>query len=191
MIYLYAQLTSVGHESLYQADILHRDISIGNILLKEDESDGFLIDLDLAVDINRLGASGAPGKTGTKVFMAIGALRGDSHTFMHDLESFFWVIFWICVHYTGAGKEIHDVGSFKNWNYLSTDDLALFKIGLVSQMYFKSQLSEYTTNYCRPMIPLVTKLWEEVFPHGQSCNQEDETLYGRMKAVLEKAREGL
>ncbi|MCJ1347644.1 hypothetical protein MMC31_005872 [Peltigera leucophlebia] len=65
------------HESLYQADILHRDISLGNILLREDESDGFLIDLDLAVDISRLEASGAPGKTGTKASMAIGALHGD------------------------------------------------------------------------------------------------------------------
>lgn len=182
---------SAGHESLYQADILHRDISIGNILLKEDESDGFLIDLDLAVDISRLKTSGAPGKTGTKVFMAIGALRGDAHTFMHDLESFFWVIFWICVHYTGAGKESQDVGNFKDWNYVSTDDLAIFKCGLVLPMNFKAKLDQYTTNYCRPMIPLVTTLWEEVFPHGQSSNKKDETLYGRMKAILEKAREAL
>lgn len=191
MSYPYAQLTSAGHESLYQADILHRDISIGNILLQEDESDGFLIDLDLAVDISRLKASGAPGMTGTKVFMAIGALRGDSHTFMHDLESFFWVIFWICLHYTGAGKEIQDVDDFKNWNYESTNNLALLKSGLVSPMNFQANLSQLTTNYCRPMIPIVTKLWEEAFPHGQCYYIKDETLYDRMKAVLEKAREDL
>ncbi len=143
------------------------------------------------MDINRLGASGAPGKTGTKVFMAIGALRGDSHTFMHDLESFFWVIFWICVHYTGAGQECQDVGNFKDWNYVSTDDLAIFKSGLVLPIHFKAKLSQYTTNYCRPMIPIVIKLWEEVFPHGQSFDKTDETLYGRMKAVLEKAIEAL
>lgn len=191
MIYPYAQLTSAGHESLYEADILHRDISIGNILLKEDESDGFLIDLDLAVDINRLKASGAPRKTGTKVFMAIGALRGDSHTFMHDLDSFFWVIFWIRVHYTGAGQESQDVGDFKNWNYVSTGTLVIHKTGLVSQMNFKANLSQFTSNYCRPMIPLVTKLWKELFPLGQSCNKKDKTLYGRMKAILEKVREAL
>lgn len=143
------------------------------------------------MDINRLKASGAPGKTGTKIFMAIGALNGDSHTFIHDLKSFFWVIFWICVHYTGAGKESQDVGNFKNWNYMSTDNLATFKIGLVSPMHFKEKLSHITTNYCRPMIPFVTKLWEEVFPHGQYYYIKDKTLYGRMKAVLEKAREDL
>lgn len=141
--------------------------------------------------INRLEASGAPGKTGTKVFMAIGALRCDSYTFMHDLESFFWVIFWICVHYTGAGEETQDVGKFENWNYVSAEDLAIFKSGLVLPMNFNTQLSQYTTNYCRPMIPLVTKLWEELFPLGRSCNKKDKTLYGRMKAILEKAREAL
>ena len=58
-------------------------------------------DLDLAVKIDRKKASGAPSKTGTKVFMAIGALYGEDHNFMHDLELFFWVLFWICVHWNG------------------------------------------------------------------------------------------
>ena len=143
------------------------------------------------MDFTRLEASGAPGKTGTKVFMAIGALRGDSHSFMHDLESFFWVLFWICIHYTGQGKESEDVDGFKDWNYESTENLAIFKSGLVLPKNFKAQLGQYTTEYCRPIIPLVTELWEEVFPHGQSYDYEDETLYARMKAVLEKAREAL
>lgn len=73
--------------------ILHRDISIGNIMLTMAEDDGFLIDLDLAIKIDRENASGAPSKTGTKVFMAIGELYGEDHNFMHDLESFFWVLF--------------------------------------------------------------------------------------------------
>jgi hypothetical protein len=40
--------------------------------------------------------------------MAIGALYGYQHSFMHDLESFFYVLYWICVHYDGLGlsKEI-------------------------------------------------------------------------------------
>ncbi len=71
------------------AKIIHRDISIGNIVLNEAEDDAFLIDLDLDIKIDREKASGAPSKTGTKVFMAIGALYGEDHNFMHDLESFF------------------------------------------------------------------------------------------------------
>ncbi|KAL8669127.1 MAG: hypothetical protein Q9168_006267 [Polycauliona sp. 1 TL-2023] len=85
-----------GHESSLNAGILHRDVSIGNIMLTENEDDGFLIDYDLAIKTTSDRASGAPGKTGTKIFMAIGALLGEPHSFMHDLESFFWVLFWIC-----------------------------------------------------------------------------------------------
>lgn len=62
-----------GHESLYQADILQRDMSLGNIL-EENESDVFLIDLSLALNITPLEASGAPGKAGPKFFTAIDAL---------------------------------------------------------------------------------------------------------------------
>ncbi|KAH8723920.1 hypothetical protein GQ44DRAFT_709364 [Phaeosphaeriaceae sp. PMI808] len=94
-----------GHESLLEAKILHRDISIGNVVLNMAEDDGFLIDLDLAIKIDRGNASGAPSKTGTKVFMAIGALYGENHNFMHDLESFFWVLFWSCIHCTGPGGQ--------------------------------------------------------------------------------------
>jgi len=35
--------------------------------------------------------------------MAIRALLSEQHLFMHDLESFFWVLFWICIHYDGPG----------------------------------------------------------------------------------------
>ena len=54
------------HESLLKAGILHRDISIGNIMLTENEEDGFLIDLDLVVRISDDHTSDAPIKTGTK-----------------------------------------------------------------------------------------------------------------------------
>lgn len=58
-------------------------------MLNEAEDHGFLIDLDLAVKADREKASGAPSKTGTKVFMTIGVLYGEDHNFTHDLESFF------------------------------------------------------------------------------------------------------
>ncbi|KAK3177887.1 hypothetical protein OEA41_000019 [Lepraria neglecta] len=78
-----------GHESLLGVGILYRNISTGNIILTEQEDDRFLIDLDLAIKIENDKASGAPGKTGTKVFIAIGTLLGEHHSPMHDLESFF------------------------------------------------------------------------------------------------------
>ncbi|KAH8688606.1 hypothetical protein GQ44DRAFT_582438, partial [Phaeosphaeriaceae sp. PMI808] len=70
---------------------------------------------------------GARGKTGTLAFMAIGVLLDDEqHSFMHDFELFFWVLFWICIHYDGPGK---DVGAteFECWNYESSGKLAALK----------------------------------------------------------------
>jgi hypothetical protein len=61
-----------GHQSLRQkAGLLHRDISIGNLVARKDGR-GMLIDLDLAAKEERSSASGAKGKTGTRAFMAIG-----------------------------------------------------------------------------------------------------------------------
>lgn len=92
-----------GHRSLVEADILHRDISIYNIMLsnpanpRSDGKRGFVIDLDLAIEISATEPSGAPHRTGTTQFMAIDVLRAQRHTFRHDLESFFYVFLWICV----------------------------------------------------------------------------------------------
>jgi serine/threonine protein kinase len=94
-----------GHQSLRQkAGLLHRDISIGNLVVRKDGR-GMLIDLDLAAKEERSSASGAKGRTGTRAFMAIGVLQNRQHTYTHDLESFFWVLFWICIHYYSPGKD--------------------------------------------------------------------------------------
>ncbi|KAF1939511.1 hypothetical protein EJ02DRAFT_325350, partial [Clathrospora elynae] len=46
--------------------------------------------------------SGAQGKTGMRAFMVIGILHdAEQHSFMHNLESSFWVLSWIYIHYNG------------------------------------------------------------------------------------------
>ncbi len=93
-----------GYESLHtRAGMLQRDISPNNLMVNEEDDNpswrAFLIDLDLAIKEQQEKSSGARGKTGTRAFMAIGVLLDDKlHSFMHDLESFFWVLFWICIH---------------------------------------------------------------------------------------------
>ncbi|CAH0019548.1 unnamed protein product [Clonostachys rhizophaga] len=115
-----------GHELLYNAG-LHGDISINNLMVNEDDSNpswrAFLIDLDLAIIEERVSASGAKGKTGTRAFMAIGALLGEQHSFMHDRESFFWVLFWTCIHCNGPNESVV-VPRFEKWNYADTRELA-------------------------------------------------------------------
>ena len=89
-----------AHRSLYTAGkILHRDISENNIIITDPkETNGFtgmLIDQDLAKEIGS-GPSGARHQTGTMEFMAIEVLRLVSHSYRHDLESFFYVLLWMC-----------------------------------------------------------------------------------------------
>ncbi|KAG9249704.1 serine/threonine-protein kinase Sgk2 [Emericellopsis atlantica] len=89
-----------AHQSLYvTGNILHRDISSNNIIITKPEMaggfKGMLIDLDLA-KVRDSGPSGARHQTGTMQFMAVEVLRMVDHTYRHDLESFFYVLLWMC-----------------------------------------------------------------------------------------------
>ena len=183
-----------GHESLHRAGFLHRDISINNLMINEDDSNpswsSFLIDLDLAIKVQRDGASGAKGKTGTRAFMAIGALMGEQHSFMHDLESFFWVLFWICIHCDGPGKS-RVVPEFDKWNYLGTKELARMKLGVVAtETMFMGAITDFTPYY-EPLTPLLNGLRKIVFPEGGPWRWEDEKLYPRMREIFRKGSKDL
>jgi len=70
---------------------------------RNGELKGFLIDLDMAKVISSDG-SGAMNRTGTMEFMAINVLRrSEPHSYRDDLESFFYVLIWICVMYESTG----------------------------------------------------------------------------------------
>ena len=45
-----------GHRALSEAHILHRDVSVNNILIDSSDSSGILIDLDLAAKVHVDGA---------------------------------------------------------------------------------------------------------------------------------------
>ncbi len=186
-----------GYESLHKrAGLLQCDISPNNLMVNEDEENpsqrAFLIDLDLAIKEQREKASGARGKTGTRAFMAIGVLLDEeNHSFMHDLESFFWVLFWICIHYDGPGKDI-GATEFEKWNYVNMEELAELKLGLVSrERHFLNRITKAFTPYYQPLIPHVNKLRRVVFLMDKPWENEDRTLYSRMKEILRNAQKDL
>ena len=184
-----------GHKSLRRAGFLHRDISINNLIINKDDNNpswsSFLVDLNLAIKDQRKGASGAKGKTGTRAFMAVGALLGEQHSFMHDLELFFWVLFWICIHCGGPGKS-RVVPEFDKWNYLNTGKLARNKLGLVADgEVFTMAITDDPTPYYEPLIPLLNGLRKIVFPGGRRWTREDEKLYPRMREILRKESKDL
>lgn len=152
----------------------------------------FLIDLDLAIKEQRENPSGARGKTGTRAFMAIGVLLDDEkHSFMHDLESFFWVLFWICIYYDGPNKE-RVVPQFEKWNYIGTEELAKIKKGEVGdERDFLKAVEENFTLYFRPLIPYVNRLRRKVFPGGGRWRDLNPQLYLEIKEILRAARDDL
>ncbi|KAI0373612.1 hypothetical protein BV20DRAFT_937438 [Pilatotrama ljubarskyi] len=116
-----------GHQQARErAQVLHRDVSVGNILIvdepKEKGFGGFLHDYDYSSieDEDEGYETGSPSplqsagdgddsdqkeRTGTYYFMAyeilVGATTGPTiHHTHHDLESFYWVLIWIVLRHT-------------------------------------------------------------------------------------------
>ncbi|KAJ8115636.1 hypothetical protein ONZ43_g4621 [Nemania bipapillata] len=128
-----------AHQSLYETgNILHRDISSNNIIItKPDMADGFngmLIDLDLA-KVRDSGPSGARHQAGTMRFMAVEVLRKTDHTYRHDLESFFYVLLWMCARqswrngFAGGGEKPPKESILRRWEIGTFDSIADAKEG--------------------------------------------------------------
>ncbi|KAI1939033.1 hypothetical protein LOZ66_003110 [Ophidiomyces ophidiicola] len=183
-----------GYWSLYEkTGMIQCDISTGNLMINENEDDSswgsFLIDLDLAIKHQRQELSGTCGKTGTRAFMAIGVLYGDKHSYMHDLESFFWVLFWICIHYEKPGQG-RVVKRFEKWNYLDTEELADIKKGVINhERDFLRIIEDHFTPFYKPLSPWVNRLRRLVFPGDKRWEREDLSLGSNMIKVLRDAQE--
>ncbi|KAG1729432.1 hypothetical protein EDB19DRAFT_1743436 [Suillus lakei] len=92
--------------ALWKGGVYHLDISPGNLMCykKDGRWIGVLNDYDLSsLNINA-GPTGNE-RTGTVPFMALDLLtpegqRGEvAHLYRHDLESFVWVLVWVCLRY--------------------------------------------------------------------------------------------
>ncbi|KAI1475422.1 hypothetical protein F4774DRAFT_292185 [Daldinia eschscholtzii] len=125
-----------AHQSLYiKGKILHRDISPNNIIITKPElANGFkgmLIDLDLA-KVRDDGPRSARHQIGTMQFMAIEVLRKIDHTYRHDIESFFYVLLWMCGYqswWNGFGnvEQPPKKSLFRKWGIGSFEDIADIK----------------------------------------------------------------
>ncbi|KAM4067835.1 kinase [Hirsutella rhossiliensis] len=168
-----------AHRSLYlKGNILHRDISENNIIITDPERTGhmgMLIDLDLAKELGS-GRSGARCRTGTMEFMAIEVLLGISHTYRHDLESFFYVLIWQCA---------------RRGDY---DDIARIKAGDMSKgedVGFGFILREFPPEFdC--VKPLCRELRGILFPilNGElfkGTPKDPDILYGPILRAFDKA----
>ncbi|KAJ7592597.1 hypothetical protein C8J56DRAFT_479527 [Mycena floridula] len=99
------------HFLLWQKGLQHGDISVNNLMFNPLTEKGILNDYDLALFVlDQPSPSPRRTPTGTMPFMALELLtkkgwNGDvRRLYRHDLESFAWVLLWICAHFRD-GKE--------------------------------------------------------------------------------------
>ncbi|KIJ46115.1 hypothetical protein M422DRAFT_778606 [Sphaerobolus stellatus SS14] len=89
----------VAHRHLHNdAGILHRDISINNILINsngEEGNRGLLIDLDHAIRVDNDSPYSKIPLIGTWRFMSYNVLDKRPPTFLDDLQSFYYVLLWV------------------------------------------------------------------------------------------------
>ncbi|CAK7568459.1 MAG: hypothetical protein SEPTF4163_006450 [Sporothrix epigloea] len=128
-----------AHQSLYiTGGILHPDILPNNIIITDPAVSGghrgMPIDLDMAKVLGS-GRSGARNLTGTLQFMAVEVLLGADHTYRHNLESFLYVLLWMCARqswhngFHTQDEKAPRASCLRRWEIGSLDELAANKVG--------------------------------------------------------------
>ncbi|KJZ71102.1 hypothetical protein HIM_09521 [Hirsutella minnesotensis 3608] len=187
-----------AHRSLYlKGNILHRDISENNIIITDRKSTGhmgMLIDLDPAKELGS-GRSGARCRTGTMEFMAIEVLQGISHTYRHDLESFFYVFLWLCGRrgweFLRNQKEQLAPSLLTKWYTGSYREIASAKRGHMHVDGFEDILEEFPQPKFDCVKPLCRELRGILFPYRDGLfigtPKDPEILYGPIIKAFDKA----
>lgn len=165
----------IAHRSLYvKGKILHRDISSNNIIITNPATangfKGMLIDLDLA-KIRDSGPSGARHQTGTMQFMAVEVLRKTDHTYRHDLESFFYVLIWMCARQSwsngfGGGEKPPKESLLRRWEIGSFKYIAAAKAGDMTVDGLEDIMGEFP-KALDVVKPLCLKIRKILFPLDQ------------------------
>lgn len=173
----------LSHQRILEKGILHCDISPGNIYWN-----GIIADFERSAFLGADGSSGVYNR-GTKPFKAIGVLRGEENSFMHDLESFFWVLFWICIYREGTSIQNRIVLPFEKWWYMDKEELVRAKQEIVrDEDDFLKTATENFTIYHQPLIPWLNRLRKMVFPEGLTWDAPNKRLYDDMRETLEEAQ---
>ncbi|KAJ2990636.1 hypothetical protein NUW58_g2849 [Xylaria curta] len=157
------------HRSLYRdAKILHQDISLGNMIILENQGEddrdeekpeGILIDLDSAQKLTEVDTERRI--TGTRPFMAIGVLKSECHTYRHDLESFLYVFLWTII--TNHADNPPETSRLQQWSNGDWNKLAARKSLDMEQETFQNILDEFTPEF-HCLKPLVMNLHRILFP---------------------------
>ncbi|KAI1406102.1 FunK1 protein kinase [Hypoxylon fuscum] len=153
------------HRSLfYNANILHQDISSGNIIILDgqdkEQPKGILIDLDSAIELAEI-LEAELDITGTRPFMAIGVLKSECHTYRHDLESFLYVFLWTII--TNHTDNPLETSKLRQWSNGDWNELAVRKSLDMDQDNFQNILEEVASEL-QSLKPVAENLRQILFP---------------------------
>jgi len=183
-----------GHRSLLiDGHILHRDISVNNIMItiasrpRIDGFHGFLIDHDHAIGADAIGRhSSVPERTGTFEFMSFDALRrypDFRHIYYDDLQSFMWVFLWLII------KDSSRCPALEDWSSNKPEVIGNIKVGQIgSEEDFEFQLTRW---FDKDLGVAVSKAARELrralFPVGERKELEREDVRDRLYEKVIKA----
>jgi hypothetical protein len=191
-------LRLVHHDLFEKAGILHRDISVGNLMVDaSDHTQGVLIDLDFAV---RVTPNGDPvdGKTlpraGTLIFRAFDLLTPEKPVkayYRHDLESFFYTLFWIQLHYVNGERLKHPEADDFDFDFDGTwrttqNRKSGFLVGSCCPGGYELPLTPLRNQWLTPMRRLFGEAvcagasWDQFGRDGRDVELDQETFGGRI-----------
>ncbi|THU76373.1 hypothetical protein K435DRAFT_771084 [Dendrothele bispora CBS 962.96] len=156
-----------AHRWLYDhCQILHRDISMNNIMVRKVDGKifGVLNDLDLASRITKEMSATSKHRTGTRPFMAYELLDPKnvvSHLYRHDLESFFYVILCLCCRYDLDGTGMTAGSAYNEWFTGSAEIVSTLKGWmLISPQPFEPPVRPDFSGF-KPILPLIHSLFRK------------------------------
>ncbi|KAF8816743.1 hypothetical protein BYT27DRAFT_7247914 [Phlegmacium glaucopus] len=169
-----------AHEALVKNSILHHDISMSNLALvctsRHNHGEecppnslrrGVLIDLYYAIWLaNTSHTISKNDKMGTLPFIAIkilcpGGDQTQGHAYQHNLESFLYVLIWICITYKGPGVLKKNINSIvMSWNDQNVTQLEYLGITKRAHLQTKDVIYRGFSPYFQGFRPLIDGLMD-------------------------------
>ncbi|KAF5339124.1 hypothetical protein D9611_011173 [Ephemerocybe angulata] len=154
-----------AHKKLYDRLVLHRDISMQNVLIgpsAEPGRRGVIIDLDMAVKIDRKPSEiSADPRTGTRQYQSMAVLQSSNpkiqppppQDHLDDIESFFYATCHIVFWFATPGVPNRNIPEFlSKWESAKEADARAWKALFMSEPLDTDLISKY---WGRPIVNLL------------------------------------
>ncbi|KAF5340985.1 hypothetical protein D9611_006059 [Ephemerocybe angulata] len=174
-----------AHRNLLTNRILHRDITIDNIMIVKGEGSlrGLIFDLDMALVAKAKISSN--GRTGLRLFMSMALLRDSEkrrlspavHDYLDDLEAFFYVLNKLLYGFSGPGAAVprsSDVTTsvLARWEIPSDDDISANKYNYFADVDYFEAFPRYWSTACLNLEDKFRKYLRTIVMEKESIRKE-------------------